>query len=200
MRQATIIIILKLIAAVLWHSLLSDKPIWYNIMQTAKTITAALVGTTFMTLFSYWISSKKRKQFREPELLDGLLQRLPVHVPATAAQVSGWLIHYGVGFSFCAIYDAIWKHMAARPSVTNGMMLGGISGLVGILGWHAVLSFHPNPPAVEIKKYYGHLMLAHVIFGVFSVIGYRLPYTARRVQRVAKKPDMELMAENFYNV
>jgi hypothetical protein len=144
-------------------------------MKISQTIAAAALGTTVMTLFSYLISSAKKKQFREPELLQALLQKLPVQIAPGTAKASGWLIHYSVGFSFCAIYDAIWKHRPSRVSIANGIMLGGISGLAGISGWHLVLSAHPNPPAVDLKKYYGHLMLAHMIFGTFSAIGYRLP-------------------------
>jgi hypothetical protein len=147
-------------------------------MKISQTIAAAALGTTVMTLFSYWISSAKKKQFREPELLQELLQKLPLQIAPGTAKAAGWLIHYSVGFSFCAIYDAIWKHKASRASIANGIMLGGTSGLVGISGWHLVLSAHPNPPVVDLKKYYGHLMLAHMIFGAFSAIGYRLPHRA----------------------
>jgi hypothetical protein len=157
-------------------------------MKVLQTIAAAALGTTAMTLFSYWISSAKRKQFREPELLQELLQKLPLQIPPGTAKAAGWLIHYSVGFSFCAIYDAIWRQTSSRPSLANGVVLGGISGIAGISGWHLVLSAHPNPPAVELKKYYGHLMLAHLIFGTFSAIGYRPPIREEKLKAVQLKP------------
>jgi hypothetical protein len=89
------------------------------------------------------------------------------------AAIDGWALHYLAGFGFCYVYDRLWKAGKLKPNLLSGMGLGAASGVVGILVWKAVFNLHPNPPAKNLKKYFGHLMVAHVIFGAFASIGYR---------------------------
>src|SRR5688500_6008828 len=100
-----------------------------------RILTAALLGTSLMTAASYAVSGKKEKQFREPELLATLLKRLLPELRKENAQVSGWLLHYGVGLLFCTVYDRIWSKTKITPSLTSGLALGGISGILGAAVW-----------------------------------------------------------------
>jgi hypothetical protein len=144
-------------------------------MSILKMTSAAVVGTSAMTLFSYGVSKEKQKQFREPELLGILIRRMFPSVKSDDAFVSGWALHYAVGGLFCIGYDRIWRHKNRKASIANGACLGAISGIIGVCGWHLTLMLHPNPPSIDLKKYYGHLLAAHIVFGVFSALGYRLP-------------------------
>ncbi|HKZ38979.1 MAG TPA: hypothetical protein VJ184_15055 [Chryseolinea sp.] len=144
-------------------------------MNVTKVMSAGIIGTSMMTLFSYLISEDKDKQFREPALLAILLKRILKSNNEKTFLLSGWIIHYNVGLLFTLLYDQLWQKTNAKPSVVNGMMLGILCGLFGKEVWKIVLRLHPNPPPIDRKSYFSHLVLAHAIFGIFAAIGYRLP-------------------------
>jgi hypothetical protein len=139
-----------------------------------RILTAALLGTSLMTAASYVTSQKKNKQFREPELLATLIKRLLPELKKEDAKLSGWLAHYGVGLLFCMIYDRIWSKTKITPSLANGLALGGVSGVLGAAVWKTTFALHPNPPENDRENFYGHLLIAHLIFGAGAVMGYRL--------------------------
>jgi hypothetical protein len=145
-----------------------------NNPDVAKVISAAVTGTTFMTLFSYLVSETKNKQFKEPRLLATLLYRLTPQINKQMSQVAGWGIHYSVGFIFAVLYAEKWRAEENEATVRSGLMLGGLSGLFAIIVWRSVFTLHPVPPKINYKKYYGHLLLAHFIFGAFTSIGYNM--------------------------
>jgi hypothetical protein len=141
-------------------------------MDIKKIISSAVTGTTFMTAFSILVSRKADKQFREPVLLNRLLKRLSYKNEIDANSLPGWISHYAVGTLFTTVYDQIWQRR--RPTLSNSLALGGISGLIGIAVWDLTFRLHPNPPSVDHKNYYKQLFVAHLIFGVFAAAGYRL--------------------------
>lgn len=143
-------------------------------MRTGKTLISAIVGTSAMTIFSYLVSASENKNFREPEVVGQLVERLPKSPSKESSKIAGWVIHYTIGLSFVAFYNELWKRKIIKPSVTSGALLGAASGLVGITGWKGIFEVHPNPPAKNLKPYFSHLMLAHVVFGVFSALSYKL--------------------------
>jgi hypothetical protein len=126
-----------------------------------------------MTAFSYQVSQDKKEQFREPQLLHKLISRLLPPEYQYTSTADGWTLHYSVGLMFNVVYDALWQRMKSKPSLANGMLTGAISGLIGASIWKIILKLHPNPPAVDVRKYYYHLIAAHIVFGVFSAVGYR---------------------------
>lgn len=154
------------------------------IMNVARIVTAAVTGTSMMTLFSYWVSRQKAEQFREPVLLSILTKRLFSDKRFPQTHVDGWALHYSVGAMFCLIYDRIWQQTGSKPKLLNAGVLGLVSGIFGATVWKMILHIHPDPPNIKLKKYYGHLVAAHVIFGIFSAAGYRLA-TAERKQIMA---------------
>ena len=89
------------------------------------------------------------------------------------AAIEGWGLHYLVGHIFCWGYHKLWKTGRVNPGVLSGSLLGAASGVAGILVWKVVFKLHPNPPAKNLKKYFGHLLLAHVVFGTFAGLGYK---------------------------
>ncbi|HSN59430.1 MAG TPA: hypothetical protein VLR49_00740 [Ferruginibacter sp.] len=143
-------------------------------MQTGKILSSAIVGTSAMTLFSYLVSESENKNFREPEVLGQLIKRLPISCSKETAQIAGWSIHYAVGLLFLVIYDELWRQKNINPSFTSGALLGAASGVAGITGWKGTFELHPNPPAKNLTKFFGHLLLAHIVFGVFSALTYKL--------------------------
>lgn len=143
-------------------------------MKKGKTLISAIVGTSAMTLFSCLVSRSMDRNFREPEILDQLIKRLPDQHSGESGKLAGWIIHYTVGIFFVVIYNELWKRKKITPSLTSGAMLGAASGLAGIGGWKVVFDVHPDPPAKNLKRYFGHLMLAHIVFGISSAITYKL--------------------------
>ncbi len=143
-------------------------------MQTGKVIISSLVGTSAMTLFSYLASGVVNKNFREPEILGQLANRLPHGASKKYAQVVGWCAHYATGILFEVVFSALWKRKKIKPSTASGAVLGAASGLAGVIVWKGVFEAHPNPPPKDLKRFFGHLVLAHVVFGVFSALTYKL--------------------------
>lgn len=142
--------------------------------EIIRILLAAIIGTSLMTLFSYYASNRWDSPFREPILLNKLLYRSPFYTSKTLPVLPGWLLHYFVGLLFVIAYHYIWISTALEPSILNGLIFGFISGFLGIAGWAVALKIHPDPPFVNSKKYYPHLLAAHVIFGAGAVLGYGL--------------------------
>src|SRR5690606_37982455 len=140
-----------------------------------------IVGTSAMTLFSYLGSERKNRNFKEPELLGQLIERLPIKSSNQSAHIAGWGIHYAIGISFMVCYSKIWALRSIKPTLSSGALLGAVNGLVGVTGWKLMFEAHPNPPAKELKPFFGHLILAHVVFGVFNVIGYKSALVDKRI-------------------
>ncbi len=165
-------------------------------MNVFNTLLSGVMGTSTMTLFSYAASEKEGQQFKEPILLHKLFRRalpfLPGKRSGRSARFDGWILHYIAGFLFSAAYDRIWNKTRVTPSIPAGMMLGAVSGLAGIAIWDLMFRMHPDPPKVNVKDYYKHLMAAHVVFGVFAALGYRAP---EGVEKAVEVMEMEEEAE-----
>lgn len=154
-------------------------------MNLFKTFLSGVLGTSTMTLFSYAASEKQHEQFKEPVLLHKLFRKGLLSLPGKRSgkgnRLDGWLLHYIAGFLFSTAYDRIWNETKVAPTIPSGIVLGAISGLAGIAIWDLTFRMHPDPPKVNIKDYYKHLMAAHVVFGVFAALGYRAPEGVKEV-------------------
>ncbi|MEX0608852.1 MAG: hypothetical protein WD016_10890 [Balneolaceae bacterium] len=139
-------------------------------MTFLKILTGALVGTSVMTLFSYYLSNKTNKQFKEPVLLNKLIY----HSTPIKNIMPGWMIHYSVGFFFMLGFHFFWKFTPFNPTFLSSTFLGLMGGLLGIAGWHFIFRLHADPPIVDFPKYYLHLLAAHVVFGWGATAGYTL--------------------------
>lgn len=142
-------------------------------MQIGKTLVSAIAGTSAMTLFSYLVSRSENRNYREPQILGQLINRLPISLPQKYAQMAGWGAHYATGVAFEVLYTQLWKQKIVKPTLASGALLGAASGLAGIMVWKGMFKIHPNPPPKNLNKYFGHLLLAHVVFGVFSALTYK---------------------------
>lgn len=142
--------------------------------RAVSIVSAALTGTTVMSAFSYIVSKKENKQFREPELLNKLISRMPMEVRTSKESIVGWAVHYIVGLMFCTLYDRIWQRLTPAERMLTALPIGAFSGIVGAIVWKSTLKLHPFPPIIGYKKYYLHIVLAHVVFGAFAGFGYNL--------------------------
>lgn len=132
---------------------------------------STIVATSAMTAFSYIYSSIVNRQFREPELLNILVIRWSDR-PQNLSKNSlvGWFIHYFVGLVFIVVFYMLWEKMQIDATLLSGVSFGFLAGMVGVTGWQLTFWIHPNPPDLNFKHYYIHLILAHVIFGVSGLI------------------------------
>src|SRR5690606_13093358 len=143
-------------------------------MQILEILLAGFVGTSAMTLFSYRVSRSKNKNFREPQLLNELIDRLPQNASQKYPKFAGWGIHYTIGLFFVACYSEIWDQTRLKPSFASGTVMGAVNGIVGVMGWKLMFKAHPNPPAKDLTPFFGHLIIAHMVFGVFSAITFSI--------------------------
>lgn len=134
---------------------------------------SGLVATSLMTLFSYIWSWVRGRKFKEPQLLNLLIQSsTTLALNPGKRNVTGWIIHYMIGWFFVLCFDLIWSYTTLEPSFGNGALLGAIAGLAGITGWKTFFYLNADPPEIEFRKFYLHLMIAHIIFGLGAVIVY----------------------------
>ncbi len=142
-------------------------------MRLNRTLTGSIFGTSAMTMFSYFLSGKSKKQFKEPVLLNKLLSDLYFIRYLKKNSVPGWLLHYFVGTIFATFSHVLWKTSKVNPTIQSGLYLGLMYGLIGITGWHLIFKLYPNPPAINLQEYYLHLLAAHLIFGCGTALGYK---------------------------
>jgi hypothetical protein len=152
-------------------------------MNPFKSLVAAAIGTTAMTLFSYASSNQQRKQWREPELLSKFIQRTVPDADKRWANVAGWTGHYSVGLLFCLAYDQLWTKTQAKPTWMNSIIIGGVSGVIGAAVWRTLFKVHPDPPKIDRKDYEKHLLAAHEVFSIFAAMGYKLAERTTNVEK-----------------
>src|SRR6187551_577236 len=121
-------------------------------VNATQAIVPGIVGTTAMTAFSYILSEKKNKNFREPRLLAGMIDNLTPLNRHEAIKL-GWLVHYSVGVFFALIYKPILEKAHIEPTVKNGAIIGGITGLFGAAIWNLTFHLHPNPPSINYRRF-----------------------------------------------
>lgn len=138
-----------------------------------KTFIAGGVGTSVMTASSALMSLLPKEEFREPDQLAKLVGRLMPTLSNRAKIIAGWGAHYAMGLVFAAVYVELWEKRKIEHSIRNGIILGVLSGLLGILIWKATFSVHPLPPNNRKLDFYLQRIPAHLVFAVFATIAYR---------------------------
>ena len=141
-------------------------------MKLNTIICTGVIATSAMTLYSYVLSAIRDKDFSEPETLGELVRKLVPIIKKKYTVITGWSAHYLVGIIFAICYIYLWEKKKIKPTVENGLLIGGISGLVAIAVWKTVIAMHPNPPARDYKRYYLQLLPAHLVFGVAASLAY----------------------------
>lgn len=144
-------------------------------MNLTKIISGSISGTLFMTLFSYLISSRRRYHFKEPIIFNLLLGRVDPLEELKKSNIhkGGWLIHYLAGLFFSSINHQLWTNTRLIPGIKSGTLLGATNGIIGVIIWRLLFKFHPDSPNIKFQEYYGHILAAHIIFGIFNALGYR---------------------------
>jgi len=142
-------------------------------MEFKKVLSSGIIGTSAMTIFSYLVSELMNDNFREPEIQTILIENI-LPTSKQYAPYLAWSLHYFIGFSFVFIYVRLWDYNKLKPNIKSGMFLGAISGIVGIIGWYFTLKINTDLPILNPKHFFILLFFAHIIFGIFAMVGYIL--------------------------
>lgn len=148
-----------------------------NIYTFSQIVLATIAATSAMTLFSYAISASFRELYKEPVLLTFLLTQLKIDVSIKTKATLAWLLHYFIGFIFVLIYHFLWVNNILKLSFLNALLLGSLSGIIGITGWMILFRLADYKPKIDFKGYYIQLFFAHIIFGLIAALFYYLILT-----------------------
>lgn len=144
-------------------------------MKTAKKIViAGIVGTTFMTLYSYWKSKQEKQEYVEPVMINKLIDNSE-NMPSVRNEDShpvGWGLHYLTGIAFVSAYWLIWHKALKKPTANKIIVIGSLSGIIGIVVWKLLFVQHNNPPHNYRHGYYRQLLIAHIVFTGFALLSY----------------------------
>ena len=160
-------------------------------MARINPVIAGIAGILPMTAYSFIVSEQRNKNFKEPHLLGTLLRRLVNGGSRNSSRVAGWIVHLAVGVFFAEIYALVGKRISLQPAVPAGALMGGLSAIPGVLAWHISLETHPYPPAVNRKRFYGQLIIAHIVFGIVTVVVLQKLREAEREKQRLRAADAE---------
>ncbi len=138
-------------------------------MNKGKVFAGAIAGTAAMTLFSYFLSGKKDKEFKEPKLLGKMVNRAFPSIDETPSQIAGWMMHGSMGLIFAFAYKELFEKIRFRRDLPDDIFIGVVNGLAGVIIWKLFFSIHPDPPKIHFSRFYQHLILAHIIFSTTTL-------------------------------
>ena len=141
-----------------------------------KIVVAGIVGTTFMTLYSYLKAKKENQEYVEPVMINKLIDNsdnLP-EIDDNNSNASGYVLHYATGIGFMAAYYLLWEKALVKPKLSKILVIGALSGAAGIAVWKFMFAQHDNAPRNYRHGYYRQLFTAHVIFTLFAIPTYKL--------------------------
>lgn len=142
--------------------------------QISKTALCGIVGTTVMTAGSDLTSRIFGENYREPDHLANMIGKLAPTLSKKAKVIAGWGAHYAMGFVFAAIFVELWETRKIKHNFKNALVLGLVSGVLGLLIWKGTFKAHPLPPWLHYDHYYLQRIPAHIIFAVAATLTYRL--------------------------
>ncbi len=65
----------------------------------------SIIATIIMTAFSYIYSELKNEKFKEPQLINILINRYPnIKRSIGKRHLLGWILHFLIGFIFTALF------------------------------------------------------------------------------------------------
>jgi hypothetical protein len=155
--------------------------------QLSKTALSGFAGTLVMTAGSDLMSRIMGENYREPDHLETMIKRLAPMLSKQAKIIAGWGAHFTMGFIFAAIYVELWEKRKIKHNIKNGVLLGAVSGLLGLLIWKGTFKAHPLPPWLNYSNFYLQRIPAHIIFAVGATITYKLIEDSKPEETVQTK-------------
>lgn len=142
-----------------------------------QLLLVSIGATSAMTWFSYAMSKNFRELYKEPVLLAFALEKMNLNRSEQSKKTWGWLLHYVIGFLFVLGYHIIWVKDIVAISPLTALLLGVISGLIGIISWVFIFKITHHQPPIDFKGYYIQLFFAHIIFAIVATVLYSITLT-----------------------
>jgi hypothetical protein len=142
--------------------------------KLSKIVISGFTGTGIMTLGSDLMSRIIGENYREPDHLETMIKRLAPLLSKQAKVIAAWGAHLTMGFIFAAIYVELWETKKIEHSIKNGLILGFVSGLIGLVIWKGTFKAHPLPPWLNYTNFYIQRIPAHIVFAVAATVTYKL--------------------------
>ncbi|SDS23291.1 hypothetical protein [Gramella sp. MAR_2010_147] len=140
-------------------------------MELFKVVIAGLLGTIFMTSFSYIVSIITSRQFKEPRLLNMILRRSNhEHMNPSNNSIIGWVLHFSIGIILMTLFNLFRLFFSFNISLISLITYGIISGILAILSWHLMFYISSRPPDIALKGFYIQLFFAHILFAFGAII------------------------------
>ena len=140
-------------------------------MDILHILLSAFIATSAMTWFSYLLATIQSNEFKEPRLINILIDRSgKLSRTITKNSLIGWAIHYFLGLIFIIAFDIMWVYTTVEATFLSGALFGLIAGIIGVVGWKTMFRLSPNPPDIEYNKFYLHLIAAHLILGLTAAL------------------------------
>lgn len=136
----------------------------------SKILTVGIFATSAMTFTSYLFSYLLKGNFKEPKLLNSLLDHLPsLYARFSKNNVVGWVIHFSIGCFFVLVFEILRSLFSIELSFKTAIIFGIVAGTIAIIVWSLMLNLHPHPPAIKRKMFYFQLIFAHLVFGIIMI-------------------------------
>jgi hypothetical protein len=124
-----------------------------------------------MTLFSAIVSKFTKYDFAEHKVLAKLLKRRIIE--EKTSNILGWKGHLLAGVGFAYLNKGLLAKKMIKPEVKPATAVGLMEGLIGIMIWKTAFKLHPNPPKIDLNKFFVQLLLAHVVYALVSILSMR---------------------------
>lgn len=136
-----------------------------------QTVLAGIVGTIGMTLVMYGYAIISRKNTKVIHILGTMVigNASRPDIDSWKANLAGTLGHFGVGIIFSWSYFLLWNWGIFNMTLGDSIFIGLVSGILAIFVWLGYFQLHSNPPKVDLLHYSVALMIAHIVFGIFTV-------------------------------
>jgi hypothetical protein len=136
-------------------------------MSHLRTVLSAATGVVFMTLFSALIARFSKHEFAEHKVLAKLLNRHGID--DDISYWMGWKGHLLASLGFAYINKLLLEKRLIEPNLKSGAGVGIMEGLLGIMIWKAAFMLHPNPPKINLTKFFVQLVFAHIVYAMVGV-------------------------------
>ncbi|SES30859.1 hypothetical protein [Pedobacter rhizosphaerae] len=160
-----------------------------GIGKVGRILISAICGTSMMTVSSK-LMSLIGQNFSEPHHLGKMISRLDPVFSKNTDKALGWTAHLGMGAAFCSVYSSLFDS-GVKPNLKNSILLGLISGAVGMGIWKATFKLHPFPTSINPGRFYLQRMPAHIVFAVFATLSYRL-LVQQKEEKIQSSPQCRL--------
>lgn len=142
-----------------------------------QLLTVSIIATAAMTWFSYFMSKQFQELYKEPVLLSFVLSKFKMKSSVKSEKIMGWFLHFLIGFLFVLAYHILWINDILPISIPSALLLGAISGIIGIISWMFIFKISNHQPHIDFKGYYLQLFFAHIIFALTATAFYKLSLT-----------------------